>query len=350
MTNYPTGGIVAQVSYRFHLKPFHSVSTYSLCHAFERSAVNRDNRRLTALRIDSAPIRENDSQKWDCDAEGGELQFQDDGSLSIRSADGRQRLLLSKLAISQVCDQFWIPERYYQRLPGVMKAALANYELSRVSDTRFLIRGQGNRVRAFCNASRKPYRDIEIVELVRPLLERTSVSVASVQTGDMDMFLKLSSSETEAGFTAGVMIENSEVYPNHLSFEPLLRRLNSSGDLVLRREFSLCRGRSRLSVAELLHARATIAITEALNDAKHALRKWHKAQTRRLKDPLTVIRETSSRHHLPKQFEGEVIASFLARPEPTLFGVMNAFTNAAQKLAPQGQIEVERLTGTLIKV
>ena len=38
-----------------------------------------------------------------------------------------------------------------------------------------------------------------------------------------------------------------------------------------------------------------------------------------------------------------------SEPEPTRFGVTNAFTRAAQKLRPLQRIEVERFAGTLLE-
>jgi len=39
----------------------------------------------------------------------------------------------------------------------------------------------------------------------------------------------------------------------------------------------------------------------------------------------------------------------VAEPEPTRFGVINAFTRAAQKLGPLQRIEVERFAETLLE-
>jgi hypothetical protein len=45
----------------------------------------------------------------------------------------------------------------------------------------------------------------------------------------------------------------------------------------------------------------------------------------------------------------EIVSSYLVEPEPNWFGVINAFTNAAQKLAPLQRIEMERFAGTLLE-
>jgi hypothetical protein len=44
----------------------------------------------------------------------------------------------------------------------------------------------------------------------------------------------------------------------------------------------------------------------------------------------------------------ELVSSYLVEPEGSRFGVINAFTNAAQKLGPLQRIEMERFAGTLL--
>jgi len=43
------------------------------------------------------------------------------------------------------------------------------------------------------------------------------------------------------------------------------------------------------------------------------------------------------------------MSSFLIEAEANRFGVINAFTNAAQKLGPLQRIEMERFAGTLLE-
>jgi hypothetical protein len=43
---------------------------------------------------------------------------------------------------------------------------------------------------------------------------------------------------------------------------------------------------------------------------------------------------------LSQKFADEVASGYAAEPEPTRFGVINAFTRAAQKLGPLQRIEV----------
>ena len=65
-------------------------------------------------------------------------------------------------------------------------------------------------------------------------------------------------------------------------------------------------------------------------------------------DPVETIRKLAAQRKLSQKLTDEVISSFQAEPEPTRFGVINAFISAAQKLAPLQRIDVERFAGTLL--
>jgi hypothetical protein len=67
-------------------------------------------------------------------------------------------------------------------------------------------------------------------------------------------------------------------------------------------------------------------------------------------DPQKTICELAEARKLSLKFTDEVLSSYAVEPEPTRFGVINAFSRAAQKLGPLQRIEVERFAGTLIEV
>ena len=52
---------------------------------------------------------------------------------------------------------------------------------------------------------------------------------------------------------------------------------------------------------------------------------------------------------MSQKLTDEVVARYVAEPEPNRFGVINAFTAAAQTLAPLQRIETERFAGTLLE-
>jgi hypothetical protein len=49
-------------------------------------------------------------------------------------------------------------------------------------------------------------------------------------------------------------------------------------------------------------------------------------------DPLEVIRKIAEEGNFSQKITDEVVSSYLVEPESNWFGVINSFTNAAQKL------------------
>ena len=68
-----------------------------------------------------------------------------------------------------------------------------------------------------------------------------------------------------------------------------------------------------------------------------------------MEDPVETIRKVAEVRKLSQKFTDEVVSSYLAEPIESRFGVINAFTNAAQRLAPLQRIEAERFAGTLLE-
>ncbi len=109
---------------------------------------------------------------------------------------------------------------------------------------------------------------------------------------------------------------------------------------------------TRLTVDELRKGTA-LALSIAFKVASSALDQFLKTREELVPDPVETIRQLAEARKLSRKlsrkFADEVASSYAAEPEPTRFGVINAFTRAAQKLGPLQRIEVERFAGTLLE-
>src|SRR6266404_103273 len=74
--------------------------------------------------------------------------------LAMNGAPTLEPYALLELAGSQLCERLSIPVAYYRRLPPEMRATVVNFDLRRLSDHRFLLRGKAtclpNRSRTTC--------------------------------------------------------------------------------------------------------------------------------------------------------------------------------------------------------
>jgi hypothetical protein len=298
-------------------------------------------------------IVDDDRNKWDRKASAAELRISTSYSLlDVGNADrAPDRYTLSELATSQMCQRLGIPVPYYRRLPDQLRAMVANYDLDRLNDSSYLLRGKNEWVRAFLSSDYVTYNNSHVAETVKALLEGGPISVKSFVLEETHLFLKIISDEIvdrDSGLKAGVMIGNSEVGTGSISIEPFVYRLSCTNDLVVSKEQSFRHPHTRLTVDELSKGTA-LAISIAFKVASSALDRFLKTREEIVPDPVETIRQLAEVRKLSRKFADEVASSYAAEPEATRFGVINAFTRAAQKLGPLQRIEVERFAGTLLE-
>ena len=91
------------------------------------------------------------------------------------------------------------------------------------------------------------------------------------------------------------------------------------------------------------------ALTEGFSLASSVLTAFLKTREQPIADPVEKIRKIAEARKFSQKLTDEVVSSYLIEPEPNQFGLINAFTNAAQKLGPLQRIDMERFAGTLLE-
>ena len=91
------------------------------------------------------------------------------------------------------------------------------------------------------------------------------------------------------------------------------------------------------------------AVSEGFRVASSVLDVFLKSREEPIPDPVDTIRKIAEARKFSQKLTDEVVSSYLVEPEANRFGVINAFTNAAQKLGPLQRIEMERFAGTLLE-
>jgi len=295
-------------------------------------------------------IVKDDQNKWDRTIAAGELRLGESGSLLLDGINGGT-LSLSDLAVSQLCERLEIPARYYRRLPGEMRALVANYDLSRQDGKSFLLRGKGEWIRAFLSSDYVAYNNTQIAETAEALLRNAALSVKSFVLEETHMFLKIISEEiwdVESGLKAGIMIGNSEVGMGSVSVEPFVFRKPCTNDLIVAPEKSFRHAHIHLTAHELTRRMAE-ALSDGFRIASSVLDVFLKSREEPITDPLKTIRKIAEARQFSQKLTDEIVSSYLVEPGANRFGVINAFTHAAQKLAPLCRIEMERFAGTLLE-
>jgi hypothetical protein len=257
----------------------------------------------------------------------------------------------SEHAMSQFCQKLDIPVRYFRRLPDEMKMTVANFDLRRLKGTSFFVRGKGEWIRAFLSAEYVAYNNSQIAQTAESLLRNVDLYVKSFVLEETYMFLKIISEDImdrSAGLKAGIMIGNSEVGMGSVSVEPFVFRKPCTNDLIVSQEKSFRHAHIHLTEYEMSRRMAE-AISEGFKLASSVLDAFLRTREVKVVDPVEVIRKIAEERTFSQRLTDEVVSSYLVEPEANWFGVINSFTNAAQKLGPLQRIEMERFAGTLLE-
>ncbi len=300
----------------------------------------------------SDKIVQDDQNKRDRKVAGQELRISSSGVLELSNGDGAGKTYsLSEVATSQMCQKLEIPVKYYRRPPDEMKAMAANYDIGRLNGHSYLLRGKAQWIRAFLSSEYVVYNNSEIAETVQGLLGNGARTMKSAVLEETHMFLKIISEEiwdVDSGLKAGIMIGNSEVGMGSVSVEPFVFRKPCTNDLIVSQETSFRHAHIHLTAYELTRRMAE-AVSEGFRVASSVLDTFLKTREVKVVDPLEVIRKIAEERKFSQKLTDEVVSSYLVEPEANWFGVINSFTNAAQKLGPLQRIEMERFAGTLLE-
>ena len=144
------------------------------------------------------------------------------------------------------------------------------------------------------------------------------------------------------------MIGNSEVGMGSISVEPFVFRKPCTNDLIVSQEKSFRHAHIHLTEYEMTRRMAE-AVGEGFKVSSELLDAFLKIREEPIRDPVGTIRKIAEARQLSQKLTDEVVSSYLVEPEQNRFGVINAFTNSAQKLGPLQPIEMERFAGTLLE-
>ena len=293
-----------------------------------------------------------DLNKWDCRIAGAEVQVLESGALAVIKGNKEPtHYALSDNATTQLCSRLEIPVPYYRRLPGTMKATVANFDLGRHAKKSYLLRGKGEWIRAFLSADYTAYDNKQIADTVRSLLGNGAITIKDFVLEETILYLKLISEDIVdrgADLKAGIMIGNSEVGLGSVSVEPFVFRKPCTNDLIVADEKSFKHAHIHFTADEF-NRRMAEGISHAFRVASSMLDAFLKTHEETVPDPLDVIRKIAEGRQMSQKFTDQVVSGYLAEPEQTRFGVINAFTRAAQGLAPIQRIEMERFAGMLLE-
>lgn len=246
--------------------------------------------------------------------------------------------------------------RWFARVSPEEGAAEINTRLSR-SPGRLKLRttrpgdvGCGV-LRAFVSESYSPFPDSALAELLSEVLSAARFEVRRVTITSRSVSYVISTGDVfrpggdakVGDVQGGIIVRNSGVGFASLLVTSHLERLICTNGMVVPVEDPVLiacvhRGVSVDKVRTRLAERAR-AIGGVL---KQGAERLLLSRRHRIEDRERVFEELLKRARLPKKLVPSLEAAYLCEPEETVFGVVQAATRAAQKLAPEERFDLER--------
>lgn len=273
--------------------------------------------------------------------------------------DGKP-LLMHDLALRQLASRVGVPLDYIRRCPGSLAALNLNYWVQDGSAYKregLLRTVHGNQVRALLSESYTPIDDVDIFPLIADALENDETQVQLMDFSPTHTHIRILFPRIEAEarpgdiIRGGLHISNSEVGLRSVQVESLVYRLVCANGLTRPERSSRISARHIGNPARIKDF-IVAAVREAREGTQQLVETFKASVYRGIDEPLKLIEKTADDGKLTQEQFQRILSSFAAEGEdPSLFGVVNAFTHAAKaEDTVESRYQVERVGASLLRL
>ena len=316
----------------------------------------------------SERVRADDAGKWDVLLAKDEMRMQE-GRLRfprLYRADHPKGLELTRWATSQLCQRLSVPTAYFRRCPSYLQDVQVNHWLCQDDPSakrdappeKWLLRTKKDTLRGVLTERYAKLNNADVMTAVASVLEQR-FEVGWFAVTDEAFHLRVTdpslSREVLPGdrVMAGLHIANSEVGKRSVTVDALVYRLVCANGLI-----RLVKGKSlfhrrhvALSTSEFeLTLRSSVQA--ALMEGAGFMERMRQATTEPLGDVEQALAGLSGQWNLSEKLADAVRAALLRErwgQQETLYGLVNAFTETAQQLAPDDRYTLETIAGGLLE-
>ena len=316
-------------------------------------------------------IERDDQHKWDLTVPRDRLALANGRLILPEEYAGEypESLTLSPWATAQVCQRLGIPAPYFLRCSLPLRDAQFNHwawsqdqepdeDSPKPGSPRpWLLRGQGEGVRAVLSDRYAPLDNADLLGTLVPLLEGR-FEVRGIALSDESLHLRLVDPRLAREvlpndrLLAGVHVANSEIGRRSVTVDALVWRLVCLNGLV-----SLVKGRSLLRQRHISWDRPRFAdalrtaVSEAATAGAGLIDRLHAATREPVPDVEGVVRAIARQASLTQAVQEKVLAALRATPPPQqerVYGLVQALTFTAQSLPPDDRYDLEVTAGRLL--
>lgn len=322
------------------------------------------------LRLDEAheAVKSDDGTKWDHITRRDQIALKDGRVAFALDRDGEhwEYLTPTSWATGQFCARLGIPASYFRKCPPVLKDVQANYWLrsgkaqdedantEHNSAEQWLLRARGGTLRAVLSERYSPLDNTTLMECLTPMLD-SRYRVDWFGLSDESLHLRVIDPERTRevlpgdDLSVGIHIANSEVGFRAVSVDALVYRLVCTNGLIrLVKGKSLLRQRHIHLAQPRFVAALEEAIANALGEAEGFIEQLRRTTAQPVSDVESTLERIGEQWNLSENTRNAVKGALLGeRPDQqeTVYGLVNAFTNAAHHLPDDDRYDLEVLAG-----
>ncbi len=315
------------------------------------------------LRLDEAhdQVAADGCGKWDLVAKREDITLKD-GLVALSPNGDEKRLTPTSWATGQLCARLGIPTSYFRKCPTILQDVQANFWLKDANSAsggqsdRWFLRAKDDTLRAVLSDRYSPLDNTTLMECLRPMLD-ARYRVDWFGLSDESLHLRIIDPQRtrevlpDDALSVGIHLTNSEVGFRSVTVDSLVYRLVCTNGLI-----RMVKGKSLLRQRHihLAQPRFVAALEEALQnalcEADGFIEQLRCTTTQPVPDVENTLNRLAEHHSLSETTRQAMFASLLQEPfgqSETVYGLVNALTNAAQRLPDENRYDLEVLAGHL---
>lgn len=285
------------------------------------------------------------------------FNFPDESPASAQRMEG-DRFNMSRRAKMQLLSRVGMPEKVLERLPVGLRFATINHLVQQYEEGQMMtlrtVAGDNRRtVRALVTDRYTPLDDVDIVPIVADVLADTDAEVKLADFAEDHTHIRIvfprTQTEVKKGdiIQTGISFRNSETGMGAVLMNPFNYRLVCTNGMTSTESLGSTSIRHIGNAARLKDSVAR-AVADARSGADRMQEAFKKALEHAVIDPMKLINDHGL-EHLTQDAVKAVLAAYTVEPDPNLFGVVNAFTRAAQTAETlEARYEFERVGARLL--
>ena len=277
------------------------------------------------------------------------------GLIPFKATDSpaKEPLVLQEHALRQLCTRTGVPFLFFKKCPQVLREYNVAWFMQHLeSEKNVMFRMvKGNQVRAILSDRYAPFDDIELFKILAEFMDGTE-EVVFENFSDTSSHVRITwhskAEEIQPGdiVEQGLHIANSEVGLRSVTIIGIIHRLKCKNGLVAREKVG---GFRHIGDPERIRSHVQQVIEDVQHDSERLLVKFRQSLEKQIDQPLQIINRLAEDHELTKEEYESILNSFMAEPSKSLFGVVNAVSNSAQRCSDADRrFEMEALASSVL--